>query len=227
MSTLCVALIEWCLFFNLLQRELWIHSRIEVHLWKTQVWNRGGFEPPGCHLLIEVARRLDPTAIVWKGDHTLPVDEQGVKVLGTPLGQQRVRGSTIESHHRRTPSASEPDSTRRGSAVRMLLLFCAASRPNYVLRVVHPDATDEDARRCLEVGLVLPDAAFFASWADGLEMIQKKPVCCSPHSERFDARSPIISSLCFGPGLRQICGCWFPHSQLDSVGRGRDPVEVT
>ena len=31
--------------FNLFQRELWIHSRIEVHLVKTQVWNRGGFEP--------------------------------------------------------------------------------------------------------------------------------------------------------------------------------------
>ena len=71
-----------------------------------------------------------------------------------------------------------------------------------MLRVVHPDATrefaaqhDEDARRCLGrlLGLVLPDAlplnlgslglksairgrpaAFFASWADGLEMIQKR-----------------------------------------------------
>ena len=61
--------------FNLSQRELWIHSRIEVHLGKTQVWNRGGFEPPGCHLLTEAARRLDPTAIVWRGDHTLPVDD--------------------------------------------------------------------------------------------------------------------------------------------------------
>ena len=35
--------------FNLIQRELWTHSRIEVHLGKTQMWNRGGFEPLGCH----------------------------------------------------------------------------------------------------------------------------------------------------------------------------------
>ena len=55
----------------------------------------------------------------------------------------------------------------------LLLLFCAACRPNYVLRVVHPDAIrefaaqfDEDARRCLGrlLGLVLPDAAFLSIW---------------------------------------------------------------
>ena len=49
-------------------------------------------------------------------------------MLGTPLGHREfVEGSTIESHHRRTPSASEPDSTRRGFAVRMVAVAVLCS----------------------------------------------------------------------------------------------------
>ena len=55
MSTLCVALIEWCPYS--------ICSSVSCGYVP-------GFEPPGCHLLTEAARRLDPTAIVWRGDHT-------------------------------------------------------------------------------------------------------------------------------------------------------------
>ena len=104
--------------FNLCQRELRIHFRIEVHLGKTQVWNRGGFEPPGCHLLTEVARhsnRVERRPHIHRG-------RTRSESVGDASGTQRVRGSTIESHHRRTPSASEPDSTRRGSAVRMVAI---------------------------------------------------------------------------------------------------------
>ena len=60
-----------------LQLALWEHSRIQVHHGKTQLWNRGGEAPRGW---------LDPDAIVWRGDPELPPSEQGVKVLGTPLG---------------------------------------------------------------------------------------------------------------------------------------------
>ena len=74
------------LFFNLIQRELWTYSRIEVHLGKTQIWNRGGFEPFGCQLLTAAPRRVDPTAVVWRGDPTLLADLRGMNVLGTPLG---------------------------------------------------------------------------------------------------------------------------------------------
>ena len=123
--------------FNLFQRELWIHSRIEVHLGKTQVWNRGGFEPPGCRLLTEVARRVDPAAVVWRGDHTLPVDEQGVKVLERPLGHRefveaQLRVITAE-HHSWTGFLTDLQ------CAWLSLLFCAASRPNFVLRVHHEE----------------------------------------------------------------------------------------
>ena len=67
--------------FNLIQRELWTYSRIEVHLGKTQMWNRSGFEPFGCHLLTAAAKRVDPTTVVWRGDPTLPADQRSMKVL--------------------------------------------------------------------------------------------------------------------------------------------------
>ena len=58
--------------FNLIQRELWTYSRVEVQMGKTQIWNRSGFEPFGFHLLTAAARRVDPAAVVWRGDTTLP-----------------------------------------------------------------------------------------------------------------------------------------------------------
>ena len=33
-----------------------------------------------------VARAFDPTFAVWRGDATLPTEDQGVTILGTPLG---------------------------------------------------------------------------------------------------------------------------------------------
>ena len=72
--------------FNIVRRELWTHARIQVHLEKTQIWNQGGEKPPGCDALTTDARRHDPNAVVWKGDRALPLDQQGLIVLGTPLG---------------------------------------------------------------------------------------------------------------------------------------------
>ena len=125
--------------FNLIQRELWTCSRIEVHLGKTQIWNRGLFEPFGCHLLTAAARRVDPTAVVWRGDPTLPADQRGMKVLGTPLGHSEYVDAQlrhITAEHQilldRIPHVTDLQ------CAWLLLLFCAASRPNYVLRVLHP-----------------------------------------------------------------------------------------
>ena len=69
-----------------LQQALWEHSRIQVHHGKTQLWNRGGEPPRGWRAVTAAARQVDPDAIVWRGDPELPPSEQGVKVLGTPLG---------------------------------------------------------------------------------------------------------------------------------------------
>ena len=74
------------LFAFLDPEELWTHARIQIHLGKTQIWNQGGEKPPGCDALTTDAQHHDPNAVVWKGDRTLPLDQQGLIVLGTPLG---------------------------------------------------------------------------------------------------------------------------------------------
>ena len=66
--------------------ELWSHARIQVHFGKTQVWNRGGIEPEGMEDLTRAARRVKPDAVVWKGDPHLPSSQQGLRVLGVPIG---------------------------------------------------------------------------------------------------------------------------------------------
>ena len=76
------------------QRHLWaaaecalfIHSAIRVHQEKTQVWNRGGVVPSGIEVMEAVASITDPEAIVWRGDTALQGVDQGVRILGTPLG---------------------------------------------------------------------------------------------------------------------------------------------
>ena len=122
-----------------LQHELWRHSRIEVHQGKTQLWNKDGVMPSGCEAMTIAARAQDENAIVWRGDHELPVVQQGVKLLGTPLG----RAGFVEDQLAKL-SVSHSVLFERIQAVTdlqvawLLLVFCAASRANYYLRVVHP-----------------------------------------------------------------------------------------
>ena len=60
-------------------------ARIRLHQGKTQLWNRGGVaQRVGTGTA--AARTSNPSAVVWKGDPSLPVSEQGLRILGTPLG---------------------------------------------------------------------------------------------------------------------------------------------
>ena len=124
------------------------HSRIQIHAGKTQVWNRGGFEPPGHAALLEVARMADPEAKLWFGDKEDRPEERGIRVLGTPLGSDefvRVQlQSTVDSHwllFHRIPAVQDLQSAW------LLLLFCAASRATHYLRVCRPSVTDLFARQ--------------------------------------------------------------------------------
>ena len=49
------------------------------------MWNSAGVRPEACDTLERIARASDPDARVWKGPGLL-TSEQGVRVLGTPLG---------------------------------------------------------------------------------------------------------------------------------------------
>ena len=61
-------------------------------LWKTKIWNRSGEKPSGVDPA--AARVQDPRAIVWRGDQ--PVSEQGMKLLGVPLGQDEYAAKFLE-----------------------------------------------------------------------------------------------------------------------------------
>ena len=74
--------------------ELWAHAQIQVHEGKTQVWNRAGKELAGMHELTIKARRIDPDAVVWKGDAGLDPSQRGIKVLGSPI-ERRVREDPV------------------------------------------------------------------------------------------------------------------------------------
>ena len=133
-----------CDAFVTLRSALKRHANIDVHLGKTRVWNSTGEQPPG---LTEVLPTAPGEAPVWVGDHSVPLQQQGFLVLGTPFGSEAFKKEALRtkglSHGRlldRIPSL--PD---RQSAW-LLLLMCAAPRSNYLLRSLAPSLTDEFAR---------------------------------------------------------------------------------
>ena len=120
---------------QLLQRELWVHARISLHLGKTQVWNRTGECPPACEEMQRAALQVDPEARVWKGDVSRPRSEQGLKILGTPVGQPEYVTTKLDqliAKHRvlleRIPAVNDLQSGW------LLLTFYAATRANFTLR---------------------------------------------------------------------------------------------
>ena len=49
-------------------------------------WNRGGATQPGVEEFGRLARLVKPEAVVWRGDTQLPAAQQGVVILGVPIG---------------------------------------------------------------------------------------------------------------------------------------------
>ena len=151
---------------NILRGQLWHHARIQVHQGKTQVWNRGSVEPTHMEALQHAARALDPDAVVWRGDPDLPTRDQGVVILGTPLGH----ADFVEDHLRSKIAAHQTLLERIPAvgdlqAAWLLLLFCASARANFLLRALPPRATqeyatqhDDSLRQCLSslLGIDLP-----------------------------------------------------------------------
>ena len=195
--------------FDVLEEELRNHTGIRCNLGKTKVWNRAGVEPPRVREL-----QQSPSEPVWVGDHTLPEEQQGLKVLGTPLGteayQQRHGEKRLAEEKRFWDRIPElPDL----QCAWLLLLSCASPRFNYTVRTLPPRAADGYAqghdsgmwqvltkllgREDLADGLnsvhrllaTLPlrlggcglraasrtkEAAYWASWADTLPMMDSR-----------------------------------------------------
>ena len=114
------------------------HAKIQIHQGKTQVWNQSGVEPRGIETLQAAAQLRDPDEVVCRGDTSLPEAEQGMKILGTPLGHQQFVQSflraTNEAHAvlvNRIPAIPDLQSAW------LVLLFCA-TRANYLLCALPP-----------------------------------------------------------------------------------------
>ena len=104
----------------------------------------------------------------WKGDPNLPTTQQGLKILGTPLGHIDYITEMIQElsreHQRFLDRIPEIEDLQ---AAWLLLSFCAASRANFYLRTLSPDhsrsfAVSHDANiwNCLSRMLIIgPDDA--------------------------------------------------------------------
>ena len=160
-----------------------------MNLGKTQLWNRGGVFPLGCEPLIRTAQASDPDAIVWRGCADLPVHQQGIRVLGTPLGQPEFVVEQLSSLFEKIPAVQDLQ------CAWLLLLFCASTRARKGL-LVHDTRVWECSSELLGVqaegaprniahlpfrhgglGLasaVLSRSACWASWADCLPMIKAR-----------------------------------------------------
>ena len=90
--------------------------------------------------------------------------KQGVTILGTPLGRAEfVEGQLAEKIEEHGILLDRITKVTDLQSAWILLLFCAASRANYVLRVVHPENSfqfaihhDAGIRQCLENLLHIP-----------------------------------------------------------------------
>ena len=67
-------------------KKRFAHTHIRMHHGKTQVWNRASVIPQGVETLTRVAQLTRPGAVVWRGDDGLPPSQQGIKILGIPVG---------------------------------------------------------------------------------------------------------------------------------------------
>ena len=118
--------------FTALGIALWERANIRVHLGKTRAWNAAGEEPSALLDALPAAARAD----AWAGSWARPPAQQGITVLGTPLGHaayiatcQREARRTLGSHsHGATPAERLAPPTPLRAASEQLLAPRTAAR---------------------------------------------------------------------------------------------------
>ena len=121
----------------------------------------------------------DPDAIVWRRDQDISVSQQGMKVLGVPLGRDEYAARFLEKkseHHdvlfERIPLVPDVQAC-------LLLSFCAATRANFY-DDVSTGALQQSTLPFHLGGLGLASAvrtregAHWASWADSVATVSSK-----------------------------------------------------
>ena len=131
-------------------------ANVQVHLGKTRAWNAAGEEPPGLVEAVPVAAHEPPC---WTGNWALPPAQQGLIVLGSPLGSREFVVATLaERRSKHDELLARLPAMQDMQSAWLLLLLCAAPRCQYLLRTVPPSVTDTFATehdsavaRCLAV----------------------------------------------------------------------------
>ena len=90
------------------------------------------------------ARLVKPDAVVWKGDHTLSPQQQGIRVLGAPVGSAEYVQSQLEQKSVEQETLFFPQDSQ---ASWLLLLMCVATRSSFWLRIVRPEQVQNFAER--------------------------------------------------------------------------------
>ena len=116
--------------YDLMAHEFFQHAHIQLNSGKTRVWNASGATPPG----------LEPLGPeVWAGSQHLLPQEQGLTILGTPVGSeayiQRQLQNTRQNHQHLLQRIPDIDDLQ---ASWFLLFFCASPRCNHILRTTAP-----------------------------------------------------------------------------------------
>ena len=70
--------------------------------------------------LTRAAQEVKRGAIVWRGDARLPEAQQGVKILGIPVGQPGFVRAFLEQKSGGTRFAVRADSSHRGPTISMV-----------------------------------------------------------------------------------------------------------
>ena len=198
-------------------------GRISLHAGKTQIWNKSGRCPPGCEGIFEAARVADPNAVVWKGDQTLPTDQQGVVVLGAPLGHHTSLPENCRPRQRSTQFCSAGFLLCRISSVRgFCFCFMLPRGPtiSYWVSLWHLGGLG------LRSAIRSQTAAYWASWADSLPRIRERHprIADLVGVALFGGRFPDGSNLQAAATCRErLVDVGFDAPEWGDVARGQRP----
>ena len=128
------------LLFNLVQQELHAQCGISVNLGKTKVYNRAGIQPTGFE---NMGTAEDPARV---GDHRLPPEQQGLTILGVPLGHRAyVQARMREIRREHDISLERLQSVPDLQSAWLILSMCASTRANFYLRTLQPSLSADFA----------------------------------------------------------------------------------
>eukprot|EP00439_Symbiodinium_sp_Y106_P001271 s6411_g1.t1 len=120
------------------------HRAPRAHGRQTRAWNSAGEEPPG---LFEELPPEDTEHPCWTGNWAIPAAQQGVVVLGSPMGSREFIATKLAQRLKKPGPSPESDAACAQPAVGVMdfAVYCAAPRSTYLLRTLSPTDTADFA----------------------------------------------------------------------------------